>query len=184
MEKLFLTIKQIIEQFPFEKTIKWRQSVYMYNGQNISAVNKNKKYVSVWFFQGALIEDRYHILINAQENKTQAMRQLRFYSELDLKENELKYYLSSAIENVANSKKLILKARKIHFSDFLNATLNGDSLLLESFNRLSKSKQNDYHEYINSAKQEKTKISRLKNIIPLILEGKSFQQLYKKKESK
>ena len=58
--------------------------------------------------------------------------------------------------------------------------LNQNDNLNSSFKALTKGKQKDYNEYIDEAKQEKTKISRLEKIIPLILDGKGLHDKYKK----
>lgn len=45
---------------------------------------------------------------------------------------------------------------------------------------LTKGKQREYNEYIEQAKQEKTKASRIEKIKPLILENKGLNDKYKK----
>jgi uncharacterized protein YdeI (YjbR/CyaY-like superfamily) len=49
-----------------------------------------------------------------------------------------------------------------------------------AFDKLTYSKQKDYAEYIATAKQEKTKLSRLEKIVPLILAGKGLNDIYRK----
>ena len=48
-----------------------------------------------------------------------------------------------------------------------------------SFDSLTPFKQKEYSEHIGSAKQEKTRISRLEKSIPLIAEGKGLNDKYR-----
>ncbi len=51
--------------------------------------------------------------------------------------------------------------------------------LKSAFEKLTPGKQKEYNLYIDEAKQEKTKISRIEKIKPLILEGKGLHDKYK-----
>ena len=57
--------------------------------------------------------------------------------------------------------------------------LNTNSSLEEAYNTLSPSKQREYCDYIESAKKEATKLTRLEKIKPLIIEGKGLHDKYK-----
>jgi uncharacterized protein YdeI (YjbR/CyaY-like superfamily) len=54
-----------------------------------------------------------------------------------------------------------------------------DKTLYAAFKKLRPGKQRDYNEFIATAKQEKTKLSRLKKTIPMILENKGLHDKYK-----
>ncbi|MDO1502674.1 YdeI/OmpD-associated family protein [Winogradskyella maritima] len=51
--------------------------------------------------------------------------------------------------------------------------------LKKAYYTLSPYKQKEYAEYIATAKQEKTKLSRLEKSIPLTLEGKGLNDKYR-----
>ena len=61
-----------------EETVKWGMPVYMVDGEIVTGLGSFKSYAGIWFYQGALLKDKHKKLINAQENKTNAMRQMRF----------------------------------------------------------------------------------------------------------
>ncbi len=63
-----------------KETIKWGAPVYTLDYKNIVGLGAFKSYVGLWFFQGALLNDEKKKLINAQEDKTKALRQWRFNS--------------------------------------------------------------------------------------------------------
>lgn len=57
--------------------------------------------------------------------------------------------------------------------------LKNDKNANKSFKKLSPYNQKEYAEYISTAKQEKTKISRLAKILPMIKKGKGLNDKYK-----
>ena len=56
----------------FTETIKWGIPVYEYKGKNVAGIAAFKAHVALWFYQGALLEDRSNVLMNAQEEITVA----------------------------------------------------------------------------------------------------------------
>lgn len=54
-----------------------------------------------------------------------------------------------------------------------------DQELLDSFNALPPGKQKEYTNYISEAKQEKTKISRVEKIKPMMAAGGGLNDRYK-----
>ena len=62
----------------------------------------------------------------------------------------------------------------------MKETLNQNNKLFTSFKALTSGRQKEYIEYIDEAKQEKTKISRIEKIKPMIMEGKGLNDKYRK----
>ena len=60
----------------------------------------------------------------------------------------------------------------------LQSELDNDKALNAAFRNLTPCKQKEYCEYIDDAKQEKTKLSRIEKIKPLILENKGLNDKY------
>lgn len=83
-------LRSVFTNLPLEETIKWGAPTYVFKGKNIVGLAAFKKYCGLWFFQGVLLEDKQKKLINAQEGKTKAMLQWRFYTkdEIDLPFNK------------------------------------------------------------------------------------------------
>ncbi|MGB5461007.1 MAG: YdeI/OmpD-associated family protein, partial [Eudoraea sp.] len=86
-------------------------------------------------------------------------------------------------EAIANQKKgLELKPSpktEIIIPELLRESLLANTGLNEQFKALSPYKQRDYCEYIEGAKQQKTKESRLEKIIPMISRGLGLNDKYK-----
>jgi uncharacterized protein YdeI (YjbR/CyaY-like superfamily) len=163
-----------------DEDFKWSQPVYTFEGKNIASIGATKSYTGVWFFQGGLLSDPKNILVNAQEGKTKAMRHIRFNQEKEINQRLLKSYLKEAIKNQQEGR--IIKpdrTQKMITPPHLKKAFEQDLNLQKAFDQLSISKKRDFAEYIETAKQESTKIKRLNKIIPMILTGTGLNDRYK-----
>ncbi|MEE3243289.1 MAG: YdeI/OmpD-associated family protein [Bacteroidota bacterium] len=176
-----LTLRTIVKQTELVETFKWSAPVYTIDGKNVAGIGKFKHHFGVWFFNGSLIKDKYGRLHNAQEGKTKALRQLRYTDATEIKEDELLYYLNEAISN--QKKGLEVKAtkpvKKVVLPTELTQAFSEDKNLEKAFKALTPGRQKEYAEHIASAKQEKTRLSRLEKATPLILDGKGLHDKYK-----
>jgi len=164
------------------ETIKWGAPVYTFERKNIVGIGAFKSYVGLWFFQGALLNDKKKKLINAQEGKTKALRQWRFNSvkEIEAESKTIKQYLKEAILNQKQGKEIKPERKKLlEIPKELNDFIKKDKKVKESFNSLSLSKQREYAEYISEAKRDETKLKRLFKIAPIILKGKGLNDKYR-----
>lgn len=160
--------------------IKWGAPVYTIKEKNVVGIGAFKNHIAIWFFNGALLKENTTLLVNAQEGKTKALRQIRFKKGDQIKESELLPYIKEAIQNQKdgmlvkpdNDKVLILPPE-------LNDVLKNDPELQNCFNELSPGKQREYSEYILQAKRQNTKISRIEKIIPMIKSGIGLNDKYK-----
>ena len=83
-KEILMVLRDILNSTELEETVKWGAPCYMINGKNVVGLGSFKSYVGLWFFQGALLKDAEKELINAQEDKTKALRQWRFESMEDI----------------------------------------------------------------------------------------------------
>lgn len=175
-------LRELALKTGMEETFKWMFPTYMLDGKNVLSICKFKKHFGIWFFNGVFLQDEKQILENAQEGKTQAMRHWKFYSKGDIDENGVLGYMREAIENQKNGRVLVpskKKATKKSLPKLLKDALAINTNAGSSFNKLSVSRQNEYSEYIDTAKQEKTRLSRLQKILPMIEEGKGLNDRYR-----
>ncbi|MFQ5447077.1 MAG: YdeI family protein [Saprospiraceae bacterium] len=175
-------LRNIMLSTEMEETVKWGAPVYTVNGKNIVGLGAFKSYVGLWFFQGALLEDKKGLLINAQEGKTKALRQWRFNSMDEMDEKTIRAYVAEAIENQKQGRE-IKPAKPIRkplvIPAELLAALATDDGVKKCFGELSLPKQREYAGYISETKQEATKQKRLQKILPLIAEGRGLYDKYK-----
>lgn len=173
-------IASIINKLPLEKTIKWGAEVFTYKGKNVVSYGAFKNFFTVWFYNGVFLEDKYQVLVNAQEGKTKSLRQWRFTSIDEIDEKKITEYINEAI--AIEKKGLKIAPEKfvaIPVSELLQVAFNSDKNLKTAFEKLSLGKQKEYIVYINEAKQDATKIKRLEKIKPMILNGIGLNDKYK-----
>ncbi|WOD43943.1 YdeI/OmpD-associated family protein [Hwangdonia lutea] len=172
-------LRDLINTTELEETIKWSAPVYTLNNKNVIGLGAFKKHFGIWFFNGVFLKDEHHLLVNAQEEKTKALRQMRFESVNDIDKNLVLAYVKEAIENQKLGKEIKPDRSKKEtiVPPELMAVLVND--LKTSFEQLSAYKQREYCEYISSAKREATKQTRLEKIKPMILKGVGLHDKYK-----
>ena len=175
-------LRDIVLKTDLEETYKWMFPTYTLEGKNVLSICKFKKHFGIWFFNGVFLKDEKQVLENAQEGKTQAMRHWKFYAIEDIDETGVFTYMLEAIENQKNGRVLIPTNRKPTkkpipklLKDALAANANANT----AFKKLSVYAQNEYSAYIENAKQEKTKLSRLEKIVPMIADGKGLNDMYR-----
>lgn len=174
-------IKSIIAKTELEEMTKWGGIVYTINKKNVIGLGGFKSYVAIWFFNGVFLKDEKKVLVNANEGVTKGLRQWRFSSKEELKGNE-KFILQYINEAIANEKAgLSIKPQKKEaiVSELLNNKFKSDANLKKAFEAFSPYKQREFLEYVETAKQEKTKLTRIEKIRPMILEGKGLNDKYR-----
>lgn len=172
-------LRKIVLQCKLEETIKWGAPVYTSDGKNVVGLSAFKGYFGLWFFQGALINDSGNKLINAQEGKTQAMRQWRFEHIDEIDEALIKTYIQNSIENFIAGKEIKPQKKPLIIPDELKEAMASDSLLSEAFDSFTLTCKREYAEYVGDAKREETRKSRLEKVIPMIKEKKGLNDKYR-----
>ena len=175
-------LRELVLKTELEETFKWSFPTYTLKNKNVLAICKFKQHFCIWFFNGVFLSDPKNILQNAQEGKTKAMRQWKFTSIQEIDEMAVSVYIQEAIENQRKGLQLVSKKTKpksAPLSELLKQELKKDVDLNQAFLALSPYKQKEYSEYISMAKQDKTKISRLEKIKPMILSGKGLNDKYR-----
>ena len=173
-------LRGILLDAGLEETIKWGAPTYTYQGKNVVGIGAFKSYFGLWFFQGALLEDKKKKLVNAQEGVTKAMRQWRFESAKEIDEKLIKEYIKESVHNIDQGREIkAVRKKPLSLPPELQQALKKSKKLENSFNGFSLSKRRDFAEYISSAKRDETKHKRLEKIIPMILEGVGLNDKYK-----
>ena len=173
-------LRQIINSTELEENLKWSAPVYTIDGKNVLGLGAFKNHFGIWFFNGVFLKDEKQLLSNAQE-KTKALRQMRFESISEIDKNVVLAYINEAIENQKLGKELKpeKKGKNVEIPEELNDCLKKDKDLNEAFHNLTPFKQREYAEYISTAKRAETKQSHLNKIIPMISKGIGLNDKYK-----
>ena len=100
-------VRALIFETELEEAYKWMHPCYTLNNKNVVLIHGFKIMLHYYFIKGAILEDKYHTLIQ-QTEKVQAARQLRFenLTEIQARSEEIKYYLAEAIKAEKAGKKL------------------------------------------------------------------------------
>ena len=181
-KKAIGVLRELALSTAVEETYKWQFPTYTVGGKNVFAICKFNNHFGIWFFNGAFLKDPKQVLQNAQEGKTIAMRQWKFQKEGEIDKKIVLGYYKEAIENQKQGKTLVTtekRRRAIVIPQLLSEALENNKALKTSFKNLTPYKQNEYCEYIQTAKQEKTKIKRLEKCIPLLIKGKGLNDKYR-----
>lgn len=179
-EELSLIVSIIAKTELVEMT-KWGGSVYTIENKNVLGVGGFKSYLALWFFNGVFLKDEARVLVNAQEGITKALRQWRFQSKEEIVQHE-KLILQYINEAIANEKAGISKKpqkKEEIISELMNEEFKKDSSLAKAFESFSPYKQREFLEYVETAKQEKTKLTRIEKIKPMILDGIGLNDKYR-----
>ncbi|MFV0572926.1 MAG: YdeI/OmpD-associated family protein [Xanthomarina gelatinilytica] len=173
-------LRDLINGTELEETVKWNAPVYALNGKNVVGLGAFKNHFGIWFFNGVFLKDKKNLLEQAQE-KTKGLRQMRFESIDDIDKHAVLAYVTEAIENQKLGKEIKpeKKGKTIVIPKELQIELETNHNFQAAFKALTPGKQREYCEHVASAKQEKTKMSRLEKIKPMILKGMGLHDKYK-----
>ena len=165
-------LHEMILTTDLEPAIKWGAPVYTLNDKNVVGIGAFKNHYGLWFFNGALLKENTALLINAQEGKTKALRQIRFEKGDEIKASALLPYIKEAIQNQREGKVIkAIKQKELIIPPELSKAFASDPELESAFNQLTAGKQREYADHISEAKRENTRINRLHKITPMIKNG-------------
>jgi uncharacterized protein YdeI (YjbR/CyaY-like superfamily) len=171
----FRELRRIILDCQLTEELKWGQPCYTCDKKNVVIIQGFKDYCAVMFFKGALLRDADRILV--RPGKVQAGRQIRFTNSREIAQLEavLKAYIEEAIEIEKAGLKVKLKeSSDFRIPDEFQARLDESPALKNAFHALTPGRQRAYIFYFSSAKQSKTRQSRIKKCLPRILSGKGL----------
>jgi uncharacterized protein YdeI (YjbR/CyaY-like superfamily) len=89
-------LRAIMRACGLREALKWGRPVYMAAGKNVVGIVVFKSYFGLWFFEGASLEDKERVLVNAQEGKTKSMRQWRMTKAADIRPATIRSYVREA----------------------------------------------------------------------------------------
>ncbi|ANF52498.1 hypothetical protein A0O34_19105 [Chryseobacterium glaciei] len=175
-QKEFEKLRAIALDTGLEEDLKWGCPCYTYDNKNIFLIHGFKEYCALLFFKGALMNDSDNILIQQSEN-VQVARQIRFTDLKEIVDLEkiIKNYMFEALEVEKSGIKVEMKETKqFEMIEEFQRKLEENSALKKAFEDLTPGRQRAYLLHFSSAKQSKTRESRIEKCIPDILIGKGI----------
>jgi uncharacterized protein YdeI (YjbR/CyaY-like superfamily) len=174
--KEFAKLRRIVLDCGLTEELKWGQPCYLYRKSNVVLIHGFKEYCALLFFKGALLKDPKGILIRQTEN-VQAARQIRFTDVFEIAklEGTLRAYIYEAVEvEKAGLKVNFRKTADFRIPEEFQNMLDEIPALEKAFYALTPGRQRAYIFYFSSAKQPKTRESRVRKYLDQILSGKGL----------
>lgn len=172
-------LRAIIQKTELVETKKWGGEIYTLNNKNVLGIGGFKNYFGVWFMNGVFLKDEAKVLVNANEGVTRGLRQWRFTSASEINEQLLLQYIEEAIGNEKAGLSIKPEKKAAMHCSFFAVQLEQDRDLSTAFEQFTPYKQKEFWEYMATAKQEKTKITRFDKIKSLILEQRGLNDKYR-----
>jgi len=175
-QKEIEALRKIALDCGLTEELKWGVPCYTFEDGNVVLIHVFKEYCALLFFKGALLRDGEGILIQQTKN-TQAARQLRFASagEIARMAATVKAYIHEAIGlEKAGAKVEFKKTEEFVVPEEFQHKLDTNAALKEAFEALTPGRQRAYLLHFSSAKQSKTRESRIAKCMSQILDGKGL----------
>lgn len=175
-QSAFEKLRNIAVSTELAEDLKWGCPCYIYQEKNIFLIHGFKDYCALLFFKGALMKDPEQILVQQTEN-VQSARQIHFtdLQQISDLENSIRKYIFNAVEIEESGAKVEMKpTRAFEMPEEFRQKMETDAVLKTAFEALTPGRQRAYLLYFSSAKQSKTRQSRIEKYIPEILAGKGL----------
>lgn len=175
-QKEYKALRNIVNACGLTEEVKWGVPCYTLQGNNVVLIHGFKDYCALLFHKGVLLSDEQQLLIQQTKN-VQAARQIRFTNLEEITSNEklLKTYIYEAVEvERAGVQVPYKKTEEFDMPDEFRVRLENDTNLKTAFESLTGGKQRGYLLYFSSAKQSKTRESRIEKNLDKILMGKGL----------
>lgn len=167
-------MQRLLASFALKEECKWGKPTYTLDGKNIVILQGFKEYFGLMFFQGALLKDPKHVLV--QLGRTQAGRLMKFtsVSEIAAQATTIKAYVREAIAAARAGLQVEIKTVEAPVPAELKEKFRKDPRLKKAFAALTPGRQRSYLYHFAGAKQSATRIARIEKALPAIFAGRGF----------
>lgn len=153
-----------------EEDWKWNSPAFSHDGL-VCWFWGHKRFVSLKFFQGALIKDTYKVFV--KELKVPRNRTIKYYEGDAVNEKVVVNYVKQAVGNNVKGKKVVIKPspkKSIRPPKRIKDALE-KAKLLEKFKARTYYQQKGYLQWIDWAKRDETKDKRIKTMLKELRAG-------------
>lgn len=180
VSQMLLLLRELISPLGYSEDFKWNNPVYS-STQNLFALGGFKTHVSIGFFNGVNIPDKFNLFMPAKET-TKAMRTIKLNNIDQIEAAHLLYYFNfcSLPEYLVTTESKAEKT-KVDVPAWIVDALKQNTTALEYFESLATGYHNEYIEHITSAKRHETQLKRLDKSIELLANHKKLNEKYMKK---
>lgn len=178
-----LMLRAILQETGLKEESKWGVPCYTLNGKNVLTLSALKEYCCVSFFKGTLLHDPNQILIRPGQN-SQHYKLFKFTSGLEVVDQKeaLLDFVKQAIQLEKSGQKVDKVQNPEPIPDELITRMEEMPSLKQAFYALTPGKQRSYNIYIGQPKQSLSRMKRVDQCIPKILNGEGFHDKYSRKK--
>ena len=172
----YTALRELLLQSELKEELKWYNPCYTLNNVNLIMIGGFKEFISLSFFNGAILKDPYGVLDKPGEN-SQAVRFFKFHNVQQIKDSEaiIKEYIQASIDAEKAGLKVDFSEKKeLVYVQELQDKLAKDKAFKEAFEKLTPGRRRAYNLFFSTPKQSITRIQRIEKMTPKILEGKGF----------
>ncbi|WP_346838695.1 YdeI/OmpD-associated family protein [Microbulbifer sp. SAOS-129_SWC] len=175
-QQAFTALRAVILDSPLTEELKWGKPCYTYDKNNVLILQGFKEFGALLFPKGALLRDPANVLAKPGEN-TQSARRIEFRNPQETA--KIAGLLKSYIDEAIAIEKAGLKVEFKQTADFaipeeFQSRLDSDPALKAAFFDLTPGRQRGYLLHFSSAKQAKTRASRVEKCVDRILDGQGL----------
>lgn len=183
---ILLYLRQLVHRACPEakETMKWSFPHFIYKDANLCSFASFKEHCAFGFWLGDKINDPYNVIEKVGNTAMGHFGKIKNLSDLPSEEIMLDLISRAMILNemgVKAEKQVKKNSKVLQAPDYLIEELSKSENALNNFNSFSQSCKNEYIEWLEDAKTEKTRQKRLENAVDWISEGKRKDWKYIKK---
>ena len=170
-------LRAILLASPLSEQIKWGAPCYTHDGKNILMLSALRDSVVVSFFRGAELADPENVLEKPGAHSRFA-RYIRFTNAEDIPtlKPTILGYVDEAIALEQSGKQPEASAISLDYPEELLQVFDQDPRFEEAFAALTPGRQRGYLIHFTSAKQSRTKTSRIMKSMAKIYAGKGWNE--------
>ncbi len=176
-KEAYAELREIALESGLTEELKWGHPCYTLKGKNVFLIHGFKDYCALLFHKGVLLKDDHNILVQ-QTKDVQSGRQVRFkgLKEITKLAPVLRSYIQEAIAVEKSGKQVPMKkTAEYDMPEEFKRALKQMPGLKQAFNALTPGRQRGYLLHFSSAKQAKTRETRIEKNVDRILAGKGLE---------
>lgn len=168
-------IRPMLLSCGLDETIKWGKPCYCVGDDNVVLLQEFADHLALLFFSGVLLADPARVL-QAQGPNTHGPKRMQFTSVDDVERLReiIESYVEEAIHHARVGTELPPRPEE-ELAAELQERLANDRRLAEAFDELTPGRRREYNLHISGAKKPETRVRRIDNVVPRILDGKGLR---------
>jgi len=172
-------LRQIVLESGLTENIKWGVPCYTTDNKNVVIISAFKEFASLGFFKGALMTDKYKILLKQGES-SQSSRIIKFtdINQIIEQKEVILSYIREAIQIEKEGKKVNFIKNPEPVPEQLEEFFLNEPEFKKAFQNLTAGKQRAYIIYFSQPKQAQTRISRIEKCKSKIFKGEGLNDKY------